>query len=129
MSEPERFEYLILGSGEAGSLLAWHMAGSGRPIAVVERRWVGGACPNIACLPSKNEIWSARIAHLTRHAAEFGTTTGHHYHRYDEGPSAQARHGERRGCLSLAGLQDERHRIDHGKRALRRAQNAGGSPE
>ncbi len=76
MSEPERFEVLILGSGEAGKLLAWHMAGSGRRTAVVERRWVGGSCPNIACLPSKNEIWSARIAHLTRHAAEFGTTTG-----------------------------------------------------
>jgi pyruvate/2-oxoglutarate dehydrogenase complex dihydrolipoamide dehydrogenase (E3) component len=73
MSQPERFEVLILGSGEAGKLLAWHMAGSGRRTAVVERRWVGGSCPNIACLPSKNEIWSARVAHLTRHAAQFGT--------------------------------------------------------
>jgi pyruvate/2-oxoglutarate dehydrogenase complex dihydrolipoamide dehydrogenase (E3) component len=74
MSQPERFEVLILGSGEAGKLLAWHMAGSGRRTAVVERRWVGGSCPNIACLPSKNEIWSARVAHLARHAAQFGTT-------------------------------------------------------
>jgi pyruvate/2-oxoglutarate dehydrogenase complex dihydrolipoamide dehydrogenase (E3) component len=73
MSQPERFEVLILGSGEAGKLLAWHMAGSGRRTAVVERRWVGGSCPNIACLPSKNEIWSARVAHLTQHAAQFGT--------------------------------------------------------
>ena len=73
MSEPEQFEVLILGSGEAGKLLAWHMAGSGRRIAVVERRWIGGSCPNIACLPSKNEIWSARVAHLTKHAAQFGT--------------------------------------------------------
>lgn len=76
MAHPERFEVLILGSGEAGKLLAWHLAGSGRRTAVVERRWVGGSCPNIACLPSKNEIWSAKIAHLTRHAAQFGTTTG-----------------------------------------------------
>jgi pyruvate/2-oxoglutarate dehydrogenase complex dihydrolipoamide dehydrogenase (E3) component len=73
MSEPEQFEVLILGSGEAGKLLAWHMAQSGRRTAVVERRWVGGSCPNIACLPSKNEIWSARVAHLTQHAAQFGT--------------------------------------------------------
>jgi pyruvate/2-oxoglutarate dehydrogenase complex dihydrolipoamide dehydrogenase (E3) component len=73
MSEPEQFEVLILGSGEAGKLLAWHMAGSGRRTAVVERRWIGGSCPNIACLPSKNEIWSARVAHLTKHAAQFGT--------------------------------------------------------
>jgi pyruvate/2-oxoglutarate dehydrogenase complex dihydrolipoamide dehydrogenase (E3) component len=76
MTHPERFEILILGSGKAGKMLAWHMARSGRRTAVVERRWVGGACPNIACLPSKNEIWSAKVAHLARHAAQFGTMTG-----------------------------------------------------
>src|ERR1700757_2015052 len=73
MSEAERVEVLILGSGEGGKNMAWHMARSGRRTAVVERRWIGGSCPNIACLPSKNEIWSARVAHLARHAAQFGT--------------------------------------------------------
>jgi pyruvate/2-oxoglutarate dehydrogenase complex dihydrolipoamide dehydrogenase (E3) component len=73
MSEPEQFEVLILGSGEGGKKVAWHMARSGRRTAVVERRWIGGSCPNIACLPSKNEIWSARVAHLAQHAAQFGT--------------------------------------------------------
>ena len=73
MSEPERVDVLVLGSGFGGKLLAWHLAQSGRKTAVVERRWIGGSCPNIACLPSKNEIWSARIAHQARHAAEFGT--------------------------------------------------------
>ena len=76
MSQPERFEVLVLGSGHGGKLLAWHMARSGRRTAVVERRWIGGSCPNIACLPSKNEIWSARVAHLAHHAAQFGTMTG-----------------------------------------------------
>jgi pyruvate/2-oxoglutarate dehydrogenase complex dihydrolipoamide dehydrogenase (E3) component len=76
MSQPERFEALVLGSGEAGKLLAWHMASSGRRTAVVERRWIGGSCPNIACLPSKNEIWGAKVAHLAHHAAQFGTVTG-----------------------------------------------------
>jgi pyruvate/2-oxoglutarate dehydrogenase complex dihydrolipoamide dehydrogenase (E3) component len=75
MSEPERVEILILGSGFGGKLLAWDMARSGRRTAVVERRWIGGSCPNIACLPSKNEIWSARIAHQAHHAAQFGTIT------------------------------------------------------
>jgi pyruvate/2-oxoglutarate dehydrogenase complex dihydrolipoamide dehydrogenase (E3) component len=42
----------------------------------VERRWIWGSCPNIACLPSKNEIWSARVAHLVHHAAQFGAATG-----------------------------------------------------
>jgi pyruvate/2-oxoglutarate dehydrogenase complex dihydrolipoamide dehydrogenase (E3) component len=72
MSQPEKFETLILGSGQGGKQLAWHLARSGRKTAVVERRWVGGSCPNVACMPSKNEIWSARVAHLSRHAAPFG---------------------------------------------------------
>src|SRR5207247_3130613 len=73
MSQPEQFEVLILGSGVGGKLLAWHLARSGRRTAVIERRWIGGSCPNIACLPSKNEIWSARVAYLAQHAAQFGT--------------------------------------------------------
>jgi pyruvate/2-oxoglutarate dehydrogenase complex dihydrolipoamide dehydrogenase (E3) component len=74
--QPERFDVLVLGSGTAGKLTAWHMAQSGQRTAAVERRWIGGACPNIACMPSKNEIRSAEVAHLVRHAAEFGTMTG-----------------------------------------------------
>src|SRR5712691_9819423 len=76
MSQPEQFDILILGSGKSGKLLAWHMAQSGRRAAVVERRWIGGSCPNVACLPSKNEIWSAKVAHLARHGARFGVVTG-----------------------------------------------------
>ena len=76
MPQPEPYDFLILGSGQGGKLLAWHLARSGQRVAVVERRWVGGSCPAVACLPSKNEIWSARVAHLTRHAPHFGTDTG-----------------------------------------------------
>ena len=76
MAQAERFDSLILGSGAAGKLLAWHLAQAGRRTAVVERQYIGGSCPNIACLPSKNEIWSAKVAHLVRHAVPFGTVTG-----------------------------------------------------
>src|SRR5262249_34517362 len=72
----ERYEILILGSGAGGTLLAWHMAGAGHRTAVVERRWIGGSCPNVNCLPSKNEIWSAKVADLVRRAADFGMVTG-----------------------------------------------------
>jgi pyruvate/2-oxoglutarate dehydrogenase complex dihydrolipoamide dehydrogenase (E3) component len=76
MAQPQKYEVLVLGSGEGGKFLAWHMARSGRRTAVVERKWIGGSCPNINCLPSKNEIWSAKVADLVHHAAKFGLVTG-----------------------------------------------------
>lgn len=76
MPQPEHYDVLILGSGQGGKQLAWHLARSGQRVAVVERRWVGGSCPAVACLPSKNEVWSARVAYLAHHASEFGTVTG-----------------------------------------------------
>src|SRR6516162_8172383 len=72
----ERYENLVLGSGAGGKLLAWHMARSGRRTAVVERRWIGGSCPNVNCLPSKNEIHSAKVADLAHHATKFGVPAG-----------------------------------------------------
>jgi pyruvate/2-oxoglutarate dehydrogenase complex dihydrolipoamide dehydrogenase (E3) component len=76
MSQVEHFDTVILGSGQDGKLLAWHLGRSGQRVAVVERQWVGGSCPAVACLPSKNEIWSARVAHLAQRAEDFGTITG-----------------------------------------------------
>jgi pyruvate/2-oxoglutarate dehydrogenase complex dihydrolipoamide dehydrogenase (E3) component len=76
MAQPETYDALVLGSGAGGKLLSWHLARSGRRAVVVERRWVGGSCPNINCLPSKNEVWSAKVADLLRHAAEFGSVPG-----------------------------------------------------
>lgn len=75
MPQSERIETLVLGSGNGGMFLARHMARSGRQTAVVERRLIGGSCPNVACLPSKNEIWSAKVADLVHHASQFGTKT------------------------------------------------------
>jgi pyruvate/2-oxoglutarate dehydrogenase complex dihydrolipoamide dehydrogenase (E3) component len=66
------YQNLIIGSGEGGKFLSWHLASSGQPTAVVERRWIGGSCPNINCLPSKNEIHSAKVIDFVRHAAHFG---------------------------------------------------------
>ncbi|HEX4093788.1 MAG TPA: FAD-dependent oxidoreductase [Trebonia sp.] len=72
MSAAENYDILVIGSGEAGKYLAWTMASQGHRTAVVERRLIGGSCPNIACLPSKNIIQSAKVRSFTRRAAEFG---------------------------------------------------------
>ena len=69
---PELYDLLILGSGTGTKLLAWTFAGKGQRVAVVERKYVGGACPNIACLPSKNVIHTAQFAHDVRRSEEFG---------------------------------------------------------
>ena len=76
MPDPRHLDALVIGSGEGGKYLAWHLARSGQRTAVVERRWIGGSCPNINCLPSKNEIWSAHVATLIRDAAHYGIATG-----------------------------------------------------
>jgi pyruvate/2-oxoglutarate dehydrogenase complex dihydrolipoamide dehydrogenase (E3) component len=75
-SAPERYEVLVLGSGEGGKYLAWHMAKAGHRTAVVEQKLIGGSCPNTNCLPSKNEIWSAKVAALVGQADRFGMVRG-----------------------------------------------------
>ena len=76
MNAPENFDTLVLGGGTAGKLAAWTMAKEGRRTAVVDRKYIGGSCPNIACLPSKNVIYSAKVASLVGRQREFGIETG-----------------------------------------------------
>jgi pyruvate/2-oxoglutarate dehydrogenase complex dihydrolipoamide dehydrogenase (E3) component len=72
----ERYEILVIGSGEAGKQLTWNLAQAGHRTAVVERKYIGGSCPNIACLPSKNVIRSAKANWFARHGSEYGIRTG-----------------------------------------------------
>jgi pyruvate/2-oxoglutarate dehydrogenase complex dihydrolipoamide dehydrogenase (E3) component len=72
MSSVENYDILVIGTGEAGKYLAWTMAGEGHRAVAVERDDLGGACPNVACLPSKNIIRSAKVRWFTMRAAEFG---------------------------------------------------------
>src|SRR5437667_3023201 len=73
-TSPEEYDLLVLGSGAAGKLLSWTLAKKGMKPTVVERKYVGGSCPNIACLPSKNIIHSAKVASYFRRSEEFGIT-------------------------------------------------------
>jgi pyruvate/2-oxoglutarate dehydrogenase complex dihydrolipoamide dehydrogenase (E3) component len=69
----EPFDVLVLGSGEAGKYLAWTLGAEGRRVALVERRYIGGSCPNIACLPSKNVVHSAKVAWYARRLPDSGS--------------------------------------------------------
>jgi pyruvate/2-oxoglutarate dehydrogenase complex dihydrolipoamide dehydrogenase (E3) component len=76
MATVEHYSIMIVGSGQAGKYLAWTTAKAGHRTAVVERRWVGGSCPNVACLPSKNIIHSANVRSLAQRATDFGLELG-----------------------------------------------------
>ena len=73
-SQPEEFDLVILGGGTGSTVAAWTFAGEGRRVAVVDRKYIGGSCPNIACLPSKNIIHSAKVAAYFRRSEDFGIT-------------------------------------------------------
>jgi hypothetical protein len=62
----EDYDLVVLRSGSGGKLLSWTLAARRQRVAVVERRYVGGSCPNIACLPSKNVVHSAKVASYLR---------------------------------------------------------------
>jgi len=74
MPTPEQYDVVVLGSGEAGKYIAWTQAKKGKRAIVIERRYIGGSCPNIACLPSKNIIHSAKVASYFARSEEFGIT-------------------------------------------------------
>ncbi|WP_068468845.1 dihydrolipoyl dehydrogenase family protein [Candidatus Protochlamydia phocaeensis] len=72
--EEEAYDVVVFGSGEGGKYIAWNLAKQGQKVAVIERKYIGGSCPNIACLPSKNIIHSAKVASLFFRSPEFGIT-------------------------------------------------------
>jgi pyruvate/2-oxoglutarate dehydrogenase complex dihydrolipoamide dehydrogenase (E3) component len=123
MSDIEKYENLVLGSGIAGKFIAWTMAEAGHRTAMVERGALGGACPNVACLPSKNIIYSAKVIALAGRGAEFGLKT--------ESLRVDMESVQRRKRLMVEGLHQlhadrygrERRGTDHGQRPIRRTTN------
>lgn len=72
LPEVEEYDLVILGGGTGSTLAAWTFASEGQRVAVIDRKYIGGSCPNIACLPSKNIIHSAKVASYFRRSEEFG---------------------------------------------------------
>ena len=73
-TNPEEYDLVILGGGTGSTIAAWTFASEGRRVAAIDRKYIGGSCPNIACMPSKNIIHSAKVASYFRMGEEFGIT-------------------------------------------------------
>ena len=68
----QRFDAIVIGTGQSGPSLAHRFAEAGKRVAIIERKRFGGTCVNNGCIPTKTLIASARAAHVARRAAEFG---------------------------------------------------------
>jgi pyruvate/2-oxoglutarate dehydrogenase complex dihydrolipoamide dehydrogenase (E3) component len=68
----QRYDAIIIGTGQAGPALAHRLAGAGKTVAVVERKYFGGTCVNTGCIPTKTLVASAYAAHMARRASDFG---------------------------------------------------------
>ena len=79
-SAVQKFDSIIIGTGQAGPALAVRLANSGRKTAILERKLFGGTCVNVGCIPTKTLIASARVAHLARRSADFGVIIDGGFH-------------------------------------------------
>ncbi len=68
----DRYDAIVIGSGQAGKPLALTLAEAGRKTAIVEREHVGGTCVNVGCTPTKTMVASGRVAYLARRAGDYG---------------------------------------------------------
>jgi pyruvate/2-oxoglutarate dehydrogenase complex dihydrolipoamide dehydrogenase (E3) component len=101
MSNVEQYDVLVLGTGEAGKWIAWHLAAAGKRTAAIERKYLGGSCPNIACLPSKNVIHGAKVASYFPRSSEFGIV-------------------ESEWSVDMRGVRERKRKMVDGQRTLHR---------
>lgn len=66
------FDLLVIGSGKGGKTLATQMASRGQNVALIEKKWIGGSCINVACIPTKTLVKSAKVAHMLQNLAHYG---------------------------------------------------------
>jgi pyruvate/2-oxoglutarate dehydrogenase complex dihydrolipoamide dehydrogenase (E3) component len=73
---PERFDAIVIGTGQAAPALCARLDGAGLKTVVIERKLVGGTCVNNGCIPTKTLVASAHAAHMARRGGEYGFTAG-----------------------------------------------------
>jgi pyruvate/2-oxoglutarate dehydrogenase complex dihydrolipoamide dehydrogenase (E3) component len=99
----ESYDAIVLGSGEAGKYIAWNLASSGKKTALIERQYIGGSCPNIACLPTKNFVHSAKVVHTAAQMESYGM------HKVDSAIDIVTIRGRKRAMVeALVAMHQER---------------------
>jgi pyruvate/2-oxoglutarate dehydrogenase complex dihydrolipoamide dehydrogenase (E3) component len=68
----DKYDAIVIGTGQAGPSLAVRLAQAGRRTAIIERKLFGGTCVNVGCIPTKTLVASARAAYIARRGADFG---------------------------------------------------------
>jgi pyruvate/2-oxoglutarate dehydrogenase complex dihydrolipoamide dehydrogenase (E3) component len=68
----QRFDAIVIGTGQAGPPLAGRLAAAGMSVAIIERKLFGGTCVNTGCTPTKTLVASAYAAHMARRGGEYG---------------------------------------------------------
>ena len=76
MTTSQRYDAVVIGSGQAGTPLSTALAGAGMRTVLIEREHVGGTCINEGCSPTKTMVASGRVAYLVRRATDYGVHTG-----------------------------------------------------
>lgn len=71
-----KFDGIIIGSGQAGNPLAQKLTEKGWKIALIEKEFLGGSCVNFGCTPTKTMLASSQAAHNAKVAAKLGVDTG-----------------------------------------------------
>ncbi len=76
MNAVDKYQAVVIGSGQGGTPLSRALANAGLRTALIERAHVGGTCINEGCTPTKTMVASARVAYLARRAADYGVLAG-----------------------------------------------------
>jgi pyruvate/2-oxoglutarate dehydrogenase complex dihydrolipoamide dehydrogenase (E3) component len=72
----QRFDTIIIGTGQAGPSVAARFSAAGMTVAIIERLKFGGTCVNTGCIPTKTLVASAYAAHVARRGSEYGFAIG-----------------------------------------------------